>query len=125
MLLLDRGISVDLKELEQRAGGAPSNPSGLERALNACDPTRGWVGGLVRLANAPPEATARALSRLGPWLAILWARGARLGHAVVIDGFDGRGAQVRDPWSRGWRYHLTTAAFVEHWTGIAVHRREP
>lgn len=125
MLLRDRGRIVTQEQVALRSG-VPASPSSLERALNALDPSSdgGWTGGLVRIPGRGGKEAAIQLSRSGTWSGILWERGARVGHAVVVDEIDANGlVWIRDPFGKGSRYALDLDVFLDHWTGIAVFRR--
>jgi filamentous hemagglutinin len=124
MLLGDRGLRVAQEEVAAGAGGVPIHPGALERALNRLEGGSHWAGGLVRLRDGPQEEVVRRLCEQGSWCAVLWEPRARLGHAVVVDGVDAAGkVSIRDPWGAGSRYQMSRRDFMQHWTGLAVHRR--
>lgn len=126
MLLRDRGVRATQELVGAKAGGIPATPSGLERALNVLDDSCSghWAGGLVRLPGRPAPDVVHTLGSTGSWSAFLWERGARIAHAVVVDGVDANGrVWIRDPWGPGTRYSMELDDFLDHWTGIAVYRR--
>ena len=49
--------------------------------------------------------------------------GARLGHLVVIDGYDPQGrVTIRDPWD-GTQYKMEKDEFLQYWTLQAIYTR--
>jgi len=60
----------------------------------------------------------------GAWIAELREPRARLGHLVVVDGWDALGRiLIRDPWD-GTRYKMDKEEFLQYWTLQGIYKRE-
>jgi len=83
-----------------------------------------WLGTELRACHSPrwrdgtiAEGLFKQLLGKGPFAAELLEPGARLGHAVIVDGMDEFGNLViLDPWGRGTKYGMTFEEFNFYWT---------
>lgn len=122
MLFRDRGIQIS-QDIIERASFAPISADYFARTLNALDPnkTRRWEGGFISLPGASDKQILDRLNKSGSWAAMMWERGASIGHLVIIDGFDNYGRlAVRDPWDET-SYKMQLKDFLEVWSGVAVY----
>jgi filamentous hemagglutinin len=110
MLLSDRGMAVQ----QAAFGSEMTSAQGLAGRLNTVE--SGWIGSGVS------SSSFQSLNQTGSWSAMMWERGARSGHWVVVDGVDNAGfVMVRDPFN-ATRYQMTRADFLEAWNGYSVFR---
>lgn len=123
MLLRDRGV-VDIDQTAIAAFcGVPVALVELASALNQLvEPAAGsWQGGAIRLPGASDMQLLRALGTTGSWAALLWQSGQRIGHLVVIDfALNPERLLVRDPWSPGTTYTMTSQNFLDYWSQEAL-----
>jgi Papain-like cysteine protease AvrRpt2 len=82
------------------------------------------------MTGATDRDLLQTLSGTGSWVAIVWERGAKIGHALVINGLDETGQlAIRDPWGHsrlsklGSRYTMEEQEFLQIWTREAVFLR--
>ncbi len=126
MLLREQGINHIGQEKIAAVRGTPVTVPGLAETLNELDPSdsRQWVGGGLEIPGASSAEVLEVLMTTGFWIAELREPGARLGHLVVVDGFDGLGRILtRDPWD-GTKYKMETEEFLQYWTFQGIYKRE-
>jgi len=112
MVLKDLGIDVLLGQLPKGL----TDINSLARALNKVSPGIKWLGNFVD----PSDFVA--LTKRGSWVAMMWNKGNRVGHWVVVDGVDDLGqVLIRDPWN-GTKYSMKFEDFLETWSFGAVYR---
>jgi filamentous hemagglutinin len=125
MVLKDRGVQIPQNVIAQQGGGVPMSAGSLKDALNALDKSNveQWRGGFIDIPGASDQQIFATLSQTGSWVAILYeGPGAKLAHAVVVDGMDAAGrAMIRDPWN-GTSYLMNSDDFLNVWTSQAVFR---
>lgn len=111
MLLKDRNIFVDQTKL----GTSLKSPEQLARDLSKQGGN--WDGGFVG------EQAFDALNKTGSWSAMMWDKGNKVGHWVVVKGTDKSGnVLIHDPW-KGTSYKMTQKEFKEAWNEVAVFNR--
>lgn len=82
-----------------------------------------WIGGPFNIPNATREDLIEALSQTSSWIAVLWDTGSKIGHMVIVDGFDKRRLLlIRDPWA-STRYKIRIEDLLNYWTDYGVYRR--
>lgn len=114
MLLGDRGIGAFRSQVASGSGVLTSAGS-LARGLNAVDDAGRWSGSGVA------RSSFNALNQTGSWAAMLWTRGSRTGHWVVVDGVRAGKVMLRDP--AAGRRVMSIDEFMEVWNGYAVWRK--
>jgi len=63
--------------------------------------SRQWIGGGLEIPGASFAVVLEVLTTTGPWIAELREPSARIGHLVIVNGFDGLGRiEIADPWNR-------------------------
>jgi filamentous hemagglutinin len=125
MLLKDRGVhTVSQADLLAQLG-APAITIRLADALNRLSHSGRWRGDYL---NVPTMGGGRAitiLSSFGSWAAAMREVGAKIDHAVVIDGAGDDGTVgVRDPFE-ATSYRMTVEDFLKHWTWAAIWDERP
>lgn len=111
MLLKDRNIFVDQIKL----GTSLKSPEQLARDLSRQGGS--LDGGFV------DEQAFDALNKTGSWSAMMWDKGNKVGHWVVVKGTDKSGnVLIHDPW-KGTSYKMTQKEFKEAWNEVAVFNR--
>jgi filamentous hemagglutinin len=116
MLLRGAGVEAFQSNVAAAAGGVLTSAESLARALNVVEGTTRWAGGYIGA-----EALGAAV-RKGPFGAMLWNPGSRIGHWVVVDSVENGMVGVRDP-ANATSYMMRLADFLEAWTENAVIRR--
>lgn len=114
-MLKDRGVDVDQLQL----GDNLTSTSSLSRAMNTVDPSGAgaWTG------NAVSHDSFGALNKTGSWSAMMWDKGSKTGHWVVVDGQNPAGnVVIRDPWN-ATSYNMTIDEFMDSWNGMAVYKQ--
>lgn len=54
---------------------------------------------------------------------MMWEKGEKIGHWVVVKGSDKNGKMIiHDPW-HGTSYKMTRDEFTNHWTGGVVYEQ--
>jgi ABC-type bacteriocin/lantibiotic exporter with double-glycine peptidase domain len=124
MLLRDFGINNVSQGFIAQLTGVPVNVQALAQALNQLEPKKGlhWIGGGFAIEGAEDAEVLEVLISQGSWIAELRETGARLGHLVVVDGYNREGRiRIRDPWERT-KYKIEPEEFLKYWTfqGIYV-----
>lgn len=123
MVLKELGIDNVNQAIIALKTGTPVRLSDLARTLNQLDLTglRRWVGGGFDLSGATEALLLSALVSTGIWIAELREPMARLGHLVVVDGFDENGfILIRDPWDRT-KYKMEQEEFLNYWTRRGIY----
>jgi hypothetical protein len=92
--------------------GAPTTPELLAQALG-----KGWRGGYVS-----PDKLDKLFALGRSFAAELYEGRERLGHFVVVDGFDAGHVLIRDAWAGGSTYRMLLSEFERFWTGRVVFR---
>ena len=111
MLLKDRNIFVNQTKL----GTSLKSPEQLARDLSKQGGN--WDGGFVG------EQAFDALNKTGSWSAMMWDKGNKVGHWVVVKGTDKAGnVLIHDTW-KGTSYKMTQKEFKGTWNGVAVFNR--
>ena len=112
MLLKDRNIFAKQTALGLEA----KSTNDLARDLNKLGSGR-WQGNFVSVDSLEP------LNKTGSWAAMMWEKGEKIGHWVVVKGSDKNGKIIiHDPW-HGTSYKMTRDEFTNHWTGGAVYEQ--
>ena len=110
MLLKDRNIFVNQTKL----GTSLKSPEQLARDLSKQGGN--WDGGFV-------GEQAFDANKTGSWSAMMWDKGNKVGHWVVVKGTDKAGnVLIHDPW-KGTSYKMTQKEFKGTWNGVAVFNR--
>lgn len=125
MLLRDRGVDTLTQAdiLEQL--GSPAVTADLAGALNGLLGTREWRGSALDVPAMGGRRAIALLSATGSWAAELYALGARLAHAVVVDAVnDDDTLGMRDPFD-GTSYKMEVDAFLTYWSWTAVWQGYP
>ncbi|WP_117210971.1 hypothetical protein [Allorhizocola rhizosphaerae] len=92
--------------------GSPSSAPPLARAL----------GPPWRYRNCDDDEI-EMLNQSAPWGAELYDGNGRLGHMVLVDGFDAGGRlMIRDPADGGTTYKMDLDDFRRYWNGNAVYQ---
>lgn len=118
MLLRDSGITNITQAVIALQAGVPVNVTALAAVLNQLDDSglRTWIGGFFQIEGAKDADVLGVLMSTGSWIAELRETGGRLGHLVVVDGYDDQKRLfIRDPWS-GTTYKIETEEFLKYWT---------
>ncbi|VEG78402.1 Peptidase C39 family [Cardiobacterium hominis] len=112
MLLKDRNIFAKQTAL----GLEVKSTNDLARDLNKLGSGR-WQGNFVSVDSLEP------LNKTGSWAAMMWEKGEKIGHWVVVKGSDKNGKMIiHDPW-HGTSYKMTRDEFTNYWTGGAVYEQ--
>ena len=125
MVLIDFGITNVSQAVIARLTGVPVNVPALAAVLNQVDNSglRTWIGGFFEIEGASDEDVLGVLMETGSWIADLRETGGRLGHLVVVDGYDDQGRLcIRDPWE-GTTYKIETDEFLKYWTLSGIYAR--
>ncbi|GFE71888.1 papain-like cysteine protease family protein [Chroococcus sp. FPU101] len=126
MVLKELGIDKITQTLIAQETGTPVSVSNLARTLSRLDSRGGrqWVGGGLALPGASDTELLSALVSTGIFIAELREPMARLGHLVVVDGWDEDGfLSIRDPWD-GTRYKMEQEEFLKYWTLQGIYARK-
>lgn len=118
MLLKEKGINDINQNTIIKEGGAPISPAYLASVLNNLSPSNlgEWRGGGLEIEGLGFDELLDCLISTGVWVAELRELGARLGHLVVVDGWDNqRRVLIRDPW-QGTHYKMEREEFIDYWT---------
>ncbi|PXZ08692.1 hypothetical protein DKK70_00845 [Gilliamella apicola] len=108
MLLKDRNIFVNQTKLRTSL----KSPEQLARDLSKQGGN--WDGGFVG------QQAFDALNKTGSWSAMMWDKGNKVGHWVVVKGTDKAGnVLIHAPW-KGTSYKMTQKEFKGTWNGVAV-----
>ncbi|MDJ0619806.1 MAG: papain-like cysteine protease family protein [Calothrix sp. MO_192.B10] len=126
MLLKALGINHISQELIASVSGTPVSVCNLAQAIQELDSdtSRQWIGGGFEIPGASDEELLEILMSTGVWLAELREQGARLGHIVVVDGYntDGR-LCIRDPWDKT-QYKMDKYTFLQYWTFQGIYLKK-
>jgi filamentous hemagglutinin len=123
MVLRDLGIDNVTQALIAKNTQTPVRLSDLAQTLNQFEVKglRRWVGGGFDLSEATVAELLATLISTGAWIAELREPMARLGHLVVVDGFNENSLLlIRDPW-QGTRYKMEQEAFLNYWTRRGIY----
>ncbi|MGK7905534.1 MAG: papain-like cysteine protease family protein [Hormoscilla sp.] len=126
MLLRIQGVNNLTQEIIASETGVPVTVPDLALALNRLDPSssRQWIGGGLEIPGASFAEVLEVLTATGPWIAELREPGARLGHLVVVNGFDALGRiEIADPWNRT-QYKMDKDEFLQYWTLQGIYLRK-
>ena len=126
MFLREQGINHLTKATISSATYTPVSVSDLALTLNQLDPSssREWIGGCLEIPGANDGVVLDVLMATGIWIAELREPGARLGHLVVVDGFDDlERLKIRDPWD-STRYKMDREEFLTYWTLQAIYLKK-
>ncbi|MGL4622917.1 MAG: C39 family peptidase [Chroococcidiopsis sp.] len=118
MLLKVYGVNEISQELIASVSGTPVSVYNLAQAIQQLDSnaSRQWIGGGLDISGASDEELLEALVSTGIWIAEFRELGARLGHIVVVDGYDASGRLcIRDPWNKT-KYKMEKETFLQFWT---------
>ena len=111
MLLRDRNIFVDQIHLGTQLKSTEQLIKDLNKQYGK------WNGGYVG------SEQFELLNKSGSWAAMMWEKGAGVGHWVVVKGTDKKTGNViiHDPWN-GSNYQMTQREFFKEgaWNGNAV-----
>lgn len=126
MLLKAYGINDVSQKLIASISGTPVSVCNLVQTINQLDSnaSRQWVGGRLDIPGASDEELLTILMSTGVWLAELREQGARLGHIVVVDGYDTFGRLcILDPWNKT-KYKMEKEVFLLFWTLQAIYLKK-
>jgi filamentous hemagglutinin len=126
MLLKALAINDLTQEKIALQTGTPVSVLNLAQTLNQLDFSRSrrWIGGCLEIPEASFEELLEVLMSTGTWIAELREPRARLGHLVVVDGFDKLGRiLIRDPWD-GTKYRMEREEFLPYWTLQGIYVRK-
>ncbi len=126
MLLREQGVINISQKTIAYISGTPVSVPNLARTLNQLDPSdlRQWIGGGLEIPGASSAELLEVLMSTGAWIAELREPGARLGHLVVVDGFDDFGIiLIKDPWD-GTKYKMEKEEFLQYWTLQGIYIRK-
>jgi ABC-type bacteriocin/lantibiotic exporter with double-glycine peptidase domain len=118
MLLKEKGINAINQDTIINEGSAPISPAYLASVLNNLSPSNlgEWRGGGLEIEGLGFSELLDCLISTGVWVAELRELGTRLGHLVVVDGWDNQGrVLIRDPW-QGTHYKMEPKEFINYWT---------
>jgi ABC-type bacteriocin/lantibiotic exporter with double-glycine peptidase domain len=118
MLLKAYGVNNISQKLIASVSGTPVSVCNLVQTINELDSNalRQWIGGGLDIPGASDEELLEILMSTGVWLAELREQGTRLGHIVVVDGYDTFSRLcIRDPWNKT-KYTMEKEAFLSFWT---------
>lgn len=124
MLLRDRGVDIVTQADLLAELGSPTITADLAGALNGLLETGAWRGAALDVPAMGGRRTITALSTTGSWVAELYSFGARLAHAVVVDGMTGDMLRIRDPFE-GTSYRMGVDDFLSYWSWTAVWHGQP
>lgn len=127
MLLKDRGVHTIAQADLLAQLGAPAISVQLADALNRLSHNGHWRGDYLNVPSMGGDKAITILSSFGSWVAALRERevGAKIDHAVVIDGVGDDGTVgVRDPFD-ATSYRMTMEDFLYHWTWAAIWDEQP
>lgn len=100
--------------------GAPAITLRLADALNRRSHRTGWRGDYLDVPRMGGGRAIAILSNTGSWVAALRELGAKIDHAVVVDGLgDDDTVRVRDPFD-ATSYRMKVDEFLSYWTWAAV-----
>jgi len=125
MLLKDRGIhTISQADLVAQLG-APTIFVWLADALNRLSHSGHWRGDYLNVPQMGGGKAIAILSSHGSWAAAMREVGAKIDHAVVIDGVGDDGTVgVRDPFE-ATSYKMTIENFLKYWTWAAIWDEQP
>lgn len=118
MLLKSLAINNISQELIASVSGTPVSVYNLAQAIQQLDSdaSRQWMGGGLDIPKASDAELLEVIMSTGVWIAEFRELGARLGHLVVVDGYDASSRLcIRDPWNKT-KYKMEKEAFLQFWT---------
>ena len=118
MLFREQGINDFDQAMIAAQSGTPVSVADLASVLNSLTPARNgeWQGRGFVLEGASFTDAVEWLTARGVWAAELREAGSRIGHLVIVNGFDDKDRiLIRDPWN-GTSYKMDKAEFVDYWT---------
>jgi Papain-like cysteine protease AvrRpt2 len=119
MLLKEYGINhINQTLIANECMEVPVDVRDLVRVLNQLQPIGfpRWVGGFPEIQDVSDADVFDLLISTGVWAAELRQLGTRIGHLVIVDGWDTYGLiLIRDPWQQT-RYKIEKGEFLKHWT---------
>ena len=125
MLLKDRGVETVTQANLLEWLGSPTVTADLAGAINGLLGVREWRGSALDVPAMGGRTVITLLSDMGSWVAELYLLGARLAHAVVVDGVNDDGTlSIRDPFD-GTSYKMEVDVFLDYWSWTAVWRGYP
>jgi len=108
---------------EPRGGshlGAPAITLRLADVLNRLSHRAGWRGDYLDVPRMGGGKAVAILSTSGSWVAAMREFGAKIDHAVVVDGLgDDDTVRVRDPFE-ATSYRMKIEDFLGYWTWAAI-----
>ncbi|GAA6623178.1 hypothetical protein [Scytonema sp. NUACC26] len=118
MVMKTVGIEDISQEVIASVSGTPVNVYNLVEAINQLDAqgSRQWFGGGLDIPGANDAELLEVLMSTGVWIAEFREVGARLGHLVVVDGYDAFDRlYIRAPWNQT-KYKMEKDTFLQFWT---------
>jgi filamentous hemagglutinin len=124
MLLKDRGVNT-LSQADLLVHlDAPAITLRLADVLNRLSPSGRWRGDYLDVSAMGEGKAIEILSNSGSWVAGMREVGAKIDHAVVVDGVnDGDTVSVRDPFD-ATSYTMRIEDFLGYWTWAAIWQEE-
>lgn len=126
MLLKYLGINDVDQEFIALVTGTPVRVYDLAQAINQLDydKSRQWIGGGLDIPGANDAELLSVLMSTGIWIAELRELGVRLGHLVVVNGYDINGRLlILDPWQQT-RYKMDEETFLQYWTLQGIYSKK-
>lgn len=126
MLLKYLGIYDVDQEFIASVTGTPVRVCDLAQAINQLDydKSRQWEGGGLDIPGANDAELLSVLMSTGIWIAELRELGVRLGHLVVVNGYDINGRLlILDPWQQT-RYKMDEETFLQYWTLQGIYSKK-
>ncbi|MHC5675644.1 papain-like cysteine protease family protein [Nostoc sp.] len=118
ILLKALGVNDISQERIASVSGTPVNVYILAQSIQELDndTSRKWIEGSLDIPGANDEELLEVLMSTGFWIAELREQRSRLGHLVVVNGFDTDGRLcIRDPWNQT-QYKMDKYTFLQYWT---------
>jgi len=123
--LRDRGVGTLTQADLLGQLGAPAITPDLADVLNRLSGIGLWRGAQLNAAGMGERNAVKIPSNSGSWVAELREVGARIGHAVIVDGLrNGDTLSIRDPYG-GTSYRMKVDVFLTYWTWAAVWQEQP
>jgi len=126
MLLKALGVNDISQERIASVSGTPVTVNNLAQVIQELDSniSRKWIGGFLGISGASDEELLEVLMSTGFWIAELREQRSRLGHLVVVNGFDTDGRlYIQDPWDKT-QYKMDKDTFLQYWTFQGIYLKK-